>query len=317
MPTETHPPVPLSINPKFKKLLRPLSGDEQQRLEWSVLKDGILDPIKVWVCDGKTYIIDGHNRYDIYQRYPTDIPSGYTIRELEFTSEDEVLEWIIENQLRRRNLNQNERVLYLGQLFEMRKKRRGGLHKNEDGGATAEQIAEEQEVSSRTVTRAAEIARAFNDADKEMQEKFATGEISQAELLRTIRKREEDKELGRDKLHNAQTAAIAALGERFLRTIKALRNLTEDYREVCKATGIDLNDLAPNLGSFGAGSLTLEEAQAEGLTTAVYVGGLCPEPSGPGASQCQVCYGVTYLTAQKLEPLKSHFGIDDKVKAAK
>ena len=296
----------LTIYPKFKTLLRPLNDDERQRLEWSILKEGILDPIKYWVHeDGTAYIIDGHNRFDIYQKYASDIPGGYQAIELRFKSEEEVLEWILENQLRRRNLNQNERVLYLGQLFEMRKKRRGGLSKTDVAGATAEQIANEQDVSPRTVTRAAEVAVAYSEADQDMQKKFAAGEISQAELLRAIKKQHEVKELKKDRLRNERTLALSAVGERLGRTIKALRNHAEDYQEVCRALKLDPFQIAPGLAVLTK-QLVQEEAEAEALTTVVYVNGLCPETS----DVCKICKRVSYMTMAQLEKLRSHFKLE-------
>lgn len=297
--------LPLDIYPKFKTLLRPLSQDERQRLEWQLIKEGILDPIKYWVKDGKNYIVDGHNRYEIFQKNESDIPGGYQATELKFKSEDEALEWILENQLSKRNLNQNERVLYLGQLFEMRKKRRGGLAKNEQGGSTADQIAKEQDVSPRTVTRAAEVATAYNEADKEMQKKFASGEISQAELLRSIQKKKDDLEQKKDKLHNDRTAALAAVGERIMRTIKALRNHAEDLKEVCKALKLESQTTAPLLSAMAKGLLK-EEAEAQALTTMVFVGNLCPAKT----IECAVCHRVQYTTAAAYEDLKEHYGIE-------
>lgn len=297
-------PIELDVYPKFKTLLRPLSQDERQRLEWSILKEGILDPIKYWVKDGKNYIIDGHNRHEIYQKFTDDLSNGYQATELKFNSEDEVLEWILENQLRRRNLNQNERTLYLGQLFEMRKKRRGGLAKDAEGGSTADQIAGEQDVSARTVTRAAEVALAYNEADKEMQEKFASGEISQAELLRSIKKKDDATAAKKDKLHNDRTNAMAAVGERIMRTIKALRNHAEDYIDVCKALKIDPHLTAPLLALLAKG-LAKEEAEALAMTTMVYVGNLCQTKT----IGCSACHRVQYVTAAQYEDLKEHFGL--------
>lgn len=295
----------LDVYPKFKTLLRPLSQDERQRLEWQIIKEGILDPIKYWVHDGKNYIVDGHNRHEIYQKNQSDIPGGYQATELKFKSEDEALEWILENQLSKRNLNQNERVLYLGQLFEMRRKRRGGQEKGAESGSTADQIAKEQDVSPRTVTRAAEVATAFNEADKEMQTKFASGEISQAELLRSIQKKRDDVEQKKDKLHNDRTNAVAAVGERIMRTIKALRNHAEDLKEVCKALKLEPTKEAPLLMALTTG-LTKEEAEAQSLTTMVFVGNLCPVKT----IECKVCHRAQYVTAARYEDLKEHFGID-------
>jgi hypothetical protein len=293
----------LDINPKFQRLLRPLSEDEEQRLEWSILKDGILDPLKVWRQDDRTWLVDGHNRYRIYRKHESDIPEGFETRELQFKSEDDVLEWILTNQLQRRNLNSNERVLYLGQLFEMRKRRRGGLLKGEEGGSTAEQIAEEHDVSPRTVTRAAEVALAFNEADQALQQKFAAGEITQADLLRAIRKDVAPVE-EKKRLRNAETNALAAVGERLQRSMKAVNNQWIDYMEVCRAINADPEQLAPGIYAFE--KFSKEIAEAERLGTIVHVGDLCPNGDEP----CDECGSVNYLPEAELNGLKKHFGLE-------
>lgn len=57
----------LVIDKEFEELLPVLTPEEFERLEQSILKNGMLDPIKVWEepDTGKYIIIDGHNRYKI------------------------------------------------------------------------------------------------------------------------------------------------------------------------------------------------------------------------------------------------------------
>ena len=60
----------LVIDEEFEELLPVLTPDEFDNLERSILKNGLLDPIKVWQ-DPKTkkwLIIDGHNRYKILKK---------------------------------------------------------------------------------------------------------------------------------------------------------------------------------------------------------------------------------------------------------
>ena len=57
----------LVVDKEFDELLPVLTLEEFERLEQSILKNGMLDPIKVWEepDTGKYIIIDGHNRYRI------------------------------------------------------------------------------------------------------------------------------------------------------------------------------------------------------------------------------------------------------------
>lgn len=104
----------LVIDKEFEKLLPVLTPDEFYKLENSILKNGLLDPIKIWQ-DPKTkqwVIIDGHNRYkilkknNISRRYWCDYKILY---EDELPTREDVKQWMLEQQLGRRNLSEAER----------------------------------------------------------------------------------------------------------------------------------------------------------------------------------------------------------------
>jgi N6-adenosine-specific RNA methylase IME4 len=86
----------LQINEKFKNLIPNLSKEEYKGLEESIKKEGCRDKILTW----NGYIIDGHNRYEICSKQGIE----FKTTEKQFNSENEVKEWIIINQLSRRNL---------------------------------------------------------------------------------------------------------------------------------------------------------------------------------------------------------------------
>ena len=89
------------IDNEFKGLIPPLTDEEYKGLEESILKDGCRDALVLW---GDT-LIDGHNRYEICTRH--NIP--FKTVQKEFTSRDEVMLWMLQNQLARRNLNDFQR----------------------------------------------------------------------------------------------------------------------------------------------------------------------------------------------------------------
>ncbi len=92
----------LKINKEFQDLIPALSPDELKLLTESIIKDGVREPILIW----NSFIIDGHNRYNICQSY--NIP--FETRELIFETEQDALIWIIKNQLGRRNLTDYSRI---------------------------------------------------------------------------------------------------------------------------------------------------------------------------------------------------------------
>ena len=91
----------LKINPKFKEAIPPLAKDEYDKLRESILADGCRDAIITW----RGYIADGHNRHEICTRAGIE----YATVEMSFFDEDKALEWILFNQLARRNLSDVER----------------------------------------------------------------------------------------------------------------------------------------------------------------------------------------------------------------
>lgn len=92
----------MKIDAEFQSLIPPLTFEEKEMLEESILNEGCRDAIVLW---GDT-IIDGHNRYEICTKH--GIPFETVSRE--FESRNEVIEWIIKNQFGRRNLPLHERA---------------------------------------------------------------------------------------------------------------------------------------------------------------------------------------------------------------
>ena len=89
---------PLKVNPQFKDLIPPLSEDELRQLTENIRAEGCRDAIKIW----RGIIVDGHNRYAICQAH--GIP--YKIAKLRFSSKEDAVIWLLENQLGRRNLTE-------------------------------------------------------------------------------------------------------------------------------------------------------------------------------------------------------------------
>jgi N6-adenosine-specific RNA methylase IME4 len=105
----------LKIKNEFKELIPPLSIDEFKQLETNVLEEGIRDKIITW----NGFIIDGHNRYEIAQKWDLD----FEVEERYFDNENDVKEWMINNQFGRRNLSNYQRSVLALQLEKVFSKR--------------------------------------------------------------------------------------------------------------------------------------------------------------------------------------------------
>lgn len=98
----------LTIDKEFKDLIPPLTDDEYTQLEKNCVRDGIRDSLVAWKSpDGKEILIDGHNRYEIAKHHSLKTEVKY----MEFPNRTSVKNWIITNQLGRRNLPAAARIL--------------------------------------------------------------------------------------------------------------------------------------------------------------------------------------------------------------
>jgi len=85
------------INEEFARLIPPLSSEELEKLEQSLVNEGCLNPLIVW----NNTIIDGHHRYAICIKHNI---SFNVIKKMELETELDVKLWMINNQFSRRNL---------------------------------------------------------------------------------------------------------------------------------------------------------------------------------------------------------------------
>ena len=154
----------LKIDPEFQQKIPPLTEDEYRQLEENILEAGVIyNPIVTW----HGFILDGHNRYKIWQEHP-EIPEPKTISVDEILeSRWAALEWICKNQLGRRNLNETQKIILVGLIYEAQKNRGGAKIGNKNAsknkasaaealfkGKTAKRLGNELELSESQVNHA-------------------------------------------------------------------------------------------------------------------------------------------------------------------
>lgn len=167
-------PADITIDPEFEALIRPLSGEERKELKESLSSCGLLMPLVVWRHEGKTILVDGHNRLSLWKEFDGfDGDFEFKTQVLFFGNRDNAKEWIIKNQLGRRNLSPDDFRSLLGMLYNARKKE---AHRPEKRGQsepvtpqrTAEAIASEYGVSPSTVKRAGKQEEERRDGVKKL-----------------------------------------------------------------------------------------------------------------------------------------------------
>lgn len=155
----------LFIDREFADLIPPPSAEEYQQLEQNILADGCRDPLVVWDegKNGNLVLLDGHTRYKICRAHE----KSFNIKLMKFASRDAARDWMIKNQLGRRNLPAEQRKYLLGELYNNRKHENPGkpagtkLGQN-DPISTAAKVAAENKVGEATVKRAGEFAAAVD-----------------------------------------------------------------------------------------------------------------------------------------------------------
>jgi len=179
----------LKIDETIRRVLMPLRDDELQLLEQSVLAEGIRDPLVAWNRNGEYVLLDGHHRYQLAHKH------GLTFSTigLQFNSREEAIQWILQNQLARRNLTDEQRTIVIGRYYNMLKRaphrpadKGDNLSPLSESGKTAEQVATVFGVDSRTVYRAAEFADAFEQLESvspEAARRVESGEVKDAKTM--------------------------------------------------------------------------------------------------------------------------------------
>ena len=158
------------IDPEIKKYIRRLHKQEFELLEKSILEEGCRDPLIIWANspDGNV-LIDGHHRKEICEKH--EIEDTLKFIQKEFPSKDDVKEWVILNQLSRRNLTDINYKYYIGNLYNIRKQKHGGQLPNEEEKGidhfglsleTAQIIADEFKIGKTSVKRHAQLATAID-----------------------------------------------------------------------------------------------------------------------------------------------------------
>lgn len=92
----------IHINDELRTYIDPLSAEEYEALERSLLAEGCRDALVLW----GDVLVDGHNRYALCSKHGIEFK---TIQNPRFTSMDDVRLWMIENHLGRRSVSDFQR----------------------------------------------------------------------------------------------------------------------------------------------------------------------------------------------------------------
>ncbi|WP_346991221.1 hypothetical protein [Agathobacter rectalis] len=189
----------LKINPELRDFIPPLSGEEKKQLEDSLLKYGYKGaPIYIW----NDYIVDGHNRYELCKKHNIKFPVEELILGDDATIID-VMEWMINTQLGRRNLPPAQRLAVMDKfkrkIQEQAKSTQGtrtDLTSSPNGEKvisthTDKELAKMAGVGTGTVAR---FNKVMKSDDEELKKKVLSNEVSINAGYEKVREKEKKKE---------------------------------------------------------------------------------------------------------------------------
>ena len=177
----------ITILPILKDLIRPLGIDEIEQLKVNILANGCQDSLKVWqttqkiinplsLTNGEQFVlIDGHNRYKIC----IENNVSFAVSIMKFQSLDDVISWMIDLQLGRRNMSPNEIAYYRGLKYNQEKKIEKTNNFSSTGTflKTSQKLAEQYGINEKTIRRDAEFAKGVESLSQELKRDFLNGNV--------------------------------------------------------------------------------------------------------------------------------------------
>lgn len=159
------------IDPEVRDLLPILEPGTLADLEQKLLAEGCLEKLRVGQYPGlaRPILIDGHNRLAICEKHGLEFRIAYP---LAFADRKALLQWVIDNQLSRRNLTPEQIRYYRGMDYILNKQPHGDpkRFKNTENSpslhfANLGAVAEKYGVHPTTLIRNAEFAASVDAID--------------------------------------------------------------------------------------------------------------------------------------------------------
>lgn len=162
----------LRIDKEFEALCPKLTEEELKLLTEQIEADGCRDAIVTWANHDDT-IIDGFNRYKICRKRGL----GFKTKALTFASRAEVINWIVKNQIGRRNLNETQRAALAARMVTTGGP--GQPEKNSPNSAnTSVSTAKAAEICNVGVTSVKDAKKVYEKGSPALQEAMKQGEVS-------------------------------------------------------------------------------------------------------------------------------------------
>ena len=217
------------VNEELKAYIDPLTPDELDALERSILAEGCRDALVLW----NDLLIDGHNRYAICQKH--GLPFN-TVQATQFKNMDDVHLWMIDQHLGRRSVSDFQRgvlALRKREIIAARRSAAAAAVMAAKAEAPAQPEGEapwEGETDPVVAAALASVAKVPDEAldTREALARVARLSSSQVKLIETIQQK-------------AAPEVVAAVrsGDISLSTAAVVASLPVDEQQAVAAAGAD------------------------------------------------------------------------------
>jgi hypothetical protein len=169
------------VNEELKAYIDPLTPDEHDALERSILAEGCRDALVLW----GDVLVDGHNRYGICQKHGLPFQ---TVQNTHFQSMEDVHLWMIDQHLGRRSVSDFQRGVLALRKREIVADRRARAAAAFVASAPAEDSQAEADPSTDGTTTTASVAPAEDLSSREAIARAARLSSSQVVMIEKIQK---------------------------------------------------------------------------------------------------------------------------------
>ena len=167
------------VNEELKAYIDPLTPDEHDALERSILAEGCRDALVLW----GDVLVDGHNRYGICQKHSLPFQ---TVQNTHFQSMEDVHLWMIDQHLGRRSVSDFQRGVLALRKREIVADRRARAAATFVASAPAEETQAEADPSTDVATTS--VAPAEDLSSREAIARAARLSSSQVVMIEKIQK---------------------------------------------------------------------------------------------------------------------------------
>ena len=256
----------LKINNELCNLLPPLTEGQYNLLEKNIIdQGGARDPIIVWEEEG--VIVDGHTRHEICQR----LGLSYSVKNVRFSGEEEVMQWMLDNQEGKRNLSHDAMRYMRGKVAEKICDQRDGSVKQK-----LKEYAEKEDISIRTVYNNKDYAQQVDSLPREDKEQVLLGKKKIKEVIQQPKTLED--------------LTVAVAGRPYRIAINDLNRIKSEFKI--------LSD-SKETGGYIASKFTRIERNIEEVKDALHQCEPveeCVKCQGKSPLECSHCFGTGYLS---------------------